>query len=435
MLNGVIGLVDTNVDMGVGESTNERTDGNNDLPDVEGDKFDDLFSAATQELYASCIKFSVLSFIVKLIHIKVLNHWSNKSIDMLLQFFKDVLPERSNIPMSHYNAKKMLRDLGLGYESIHAYLLEKEVVLILYKLERIYPPTFFDVMVHLAVHLPIEAKLAGPVTYLWMFPFEGYLGTLKRYMRNKAKPEGSIVEAYVVNEALTFCSMYLGAIETKFNQPERNDDKGKNRQDDHKEELELESPTNISERQEQQFPEWFKKRMISLHHKGSIEATDELYSLSCGPDLRVNSYTSCIVNGVCFHSKARDERRTTQNSGVAVPGEHDDNAIDFYGFVTAILQLNFILGYNVPIFKCQRANDVEEGSQDTDDVYQENESSNLQWKVQEDDYESSQSHCVDVSVEEISASVIVDIEKQKINDEIFDVEDEDETLKDYCSDN
>ncbi|KAK2652604.1 hypothetical protein Ddye_012460 [Dipteronia dyeriana] len=117
MLNDALGPIDRNVYMGLGESTN---DSNNDLPDGDGDKFDDLFAAATQELYVGCTKFSVFSFIVKLMDIKVLNHWSNKSFDLLLQLLKDVLPKGSNIPLSHYNAKKMLRDLGLGYESIHA---------------------------------------------------------------------------------------------------------------------------------------------------------------------------------------------------------------------------------------------------------------------------------------------------------------------------
>ena len=43
-------------------------------------------------------------------------------------------------------------------------------------------------------------------------------------MRNKARPEGSIAEAYTVNEALTFCSMYLFGIETRFSRVKRNDD-------------------------------------------------------------------------------------------------------------------------------------------------------------------------------------------------------------------
>ena len=50
------------------------------------------------------------------------------------------------------------------------------------------------------------------------------LGTLKRYVRNKAQPEGLIAEAYTVNEALMFCSMYLTRIETCFNRSEMNED-------------------------------------------------------------------------------------------------------------------------------------------------------------------------------------------------------------------
>ena len=56
----------------------------------------------------------------------------------------------------------------------------------------------------------------------WMYPFEGFMKTLKEYVRNHARPEGSIVEGYVVNEALTFFSKYLKSVETKFNRPKRN---------------------------------------------------------------------------------------------------------------------------------------------------------------------------------------------------------------------
>ena len=58
-----------------------------------------------------------------------------------------------------------------------------------------------------------------------------YLGSLKAYVKNKARPEGSIAEGYIVNECLTFCSMYLRGIETKFNRPERNDDLGQQKRD------------------------------------------------------------------------------------------------------------------------------------------------------------------------------------------------------------
>ncbi|CAL8090503.1 unnamed protein product [Prunus armeniaca] len=71
-----------------------------------------------------------------------------------------------------------------------------------------------------------HALLAGPVNYRWMYPIEKLLGELKKSVRNRAKPEGSIVEAWVQYESLTFCGMYLKDVETVFNRPQRNHDGG-----------------------------------------------------------------------------------------------------------------------------------------------------------------------------------------------------------------
>ena len=50
--------------------------------------------------------------------------------------------------------------------------LETTIVETICKLEQIFPPAFFDSMEHLAIHLPWEAKVGGPVQYRWMYPFE-----------------------------------------------------------------------------------------------------------------------------------------------------------------------------------------------------------------------------------------------------------------------
>jgi hypothetical protein len=99
--------------------------------------------------------------------------------------------------------------------------LEADILVILCKLEKIFPPAFFDVMVHLAVHLPEEAMLRGPVQHGWMFPVERRLLTCKRYVQNTSRPEGSIAEAYVIDECLTFCSRYFDDVETRWNRPGR----------------------------------------------------------------------------------------------------------------------------------------------------------------------------------------------------------------------
>lgn len=53
--------------------------------------------------------------------------------------------------------------------------LEEQIIFVLCKLEMIFPPAFFDIVVHLAVHLPQQARLGGPVQYRWMFFIERYV--------------------------------------------------------------------------------------------------------------------------------------------------------------------------------------------------------------------------------------------------------------------
>ncbi|XP_062074910.1 uncharacterized protein LOC133778915 [Humulus lupulus] len=91
--------------------SNEHNDERNTLPD--------LFAEAEKKLYFGCTTLSILTFIVNLIHIKVMCGWSNKSFDLLLDLLSKAFPKDNKIPRSYYDGKKMLRDLGLGYETIH----------------------------------------------------------------------------------------------------------------------------------------------------------------------------------------------------------------------------------------------------------------------------------------------------------------------------
>jgi hypothetical protein len=55
-----------------------------------------------------------------------------------------------------------------------------------------------------------------------MYPIERWLYTLKLYVRNRSRPEGSIAEAYIADECLTFCPKYMDDVETRFNGEPRN---------------------------------------------------------------------------------------------------------------------------------------------------------------------------------------------------------------------
>ncbi|XP_066396301.1 uncharacterized protein [Miscanthus floridulus] len=223
--------------------------------------------------------------------------------------------------------------------------LKEEILLILCKLEKIFPPAFFDVMVHLAVHLPDEALLRGPVQYGWMYPIERRLGTLKNFVRNRARPEGSIAEAYMASDTLTFCSRYMEDIDNRFNHDDGSDGEmplpddisifkhgvtlvGSNRSqyiDDvdlnnlYRDDLEQQGALDVD-------------KMIENKCKENPESVSEgLWALSCGPDLRVKTCVACKVNGVRYSTVDHENFLLTQNSGVMTEGSHDGNNIDLYG--------------------------------------------------------------------------------------------------------
>ncbi|KAL6289116.1 hypothetical protein ACE6H2_006626 [Prunus campanulata] len=92
--------------------------------------------------------------------------------------------------------------------------LEEDVVVTLCLLEKYFPPSFFDIMVHLVVHLVREVRLCGPVYFRWMYPFERYMKVLKGYVQNRTHPEGCIAERYIAEEAVEFCTEHLSDIST-----------------------------------------------------------------------------------------------------------------------------------------------------------------------------------------------------------------------------
>ncbi|XXG86159.1 hypothetical protein AAC387_Pa11g1107 [Persea americana] len=85
---------------------------------MEVQKFYELLKEAKIELYPRCTKFSKLSLIERLFHLKCINGWSNKSFDMLLELLKEGLSVSEMLPKNHYESKKILRDHGLHYKKI-----------------------------------------------------------------------------------------------------------------------------------------------------------------------------------------------------------------------------------------------------------------------------------------------------------------------------
>ncbi|GJY34507.1 hypothetical protein Tco_0418976 [Tanacetum coccineum] len=213
---------------------------------------------------------------------------------------------------------------------------QSKVVDIMCNIELIYPPAFFDIMIHLVIHLPLEALEGGPIRPRWMFPFERFMKKLKGYVRNKAKPEGSIAEGYVAEEALTFSSHYFRDVTTKFNRPDRNVDPppptcqfqvfrslcksiglrsvirfdaqelkkviwyvlhNSPEIDTYRSQFKSKFPNKDMK---EEFPNWFGSQIRQRHvdNDPGVSATSELFALACGPTPTPISVNSCVVNGM-----------------------------------------------------------------------------------------------------------------------------------------
>ncbi|XP_073277192.1 uncharacterized protein [Primulina huaijiensis] len=138
--------------------------------------------------------------------------------------FHDLLP--NNVWQALTELSMFFRDLtSRVITTADMVRLETIIPLVLCKLERIFPLSFFDSMEHLSIHLAYEARLAGPVQYRWMYPFERFLRRLKNNIRNKAKVEGSICNAYLVEEASSFSAYYFAdSVKTRHHKCPRNSD-------------------------------------------------------------------------------------------------------------------------------------------------------------------------------------------------------------------
>ena len=72
-----------------------------------------------------------------------------------------------------------------------------------------FPPSFFDMMVHLIVHLLKQVRILGPVFMHQMYPFEWFMRVLKKYVRNWARPEGCITDGIRTKEVIDFYVDYM----------------------------------------------------------------------------------------------------------------------------------------------------------------------------------------------------------------------------------
>ncbi|KAL6334208.1 hypothetical protein AAG906_006801 [Vitis piasezkii] len=240
--------------------------------------------------------------------------------------------------------------------------LQNEVVVTLCLFEKYFPPSFFDIMVHLTVHLVREVRLCGPVYLRWMYPFERFMKVLKGYVRNRNRPEGCIAECYIAEEGIEFCTEYLSNVEAIGIPSTSNIDQkvgasifgGHTMKVDSNLWLQahhyvLENTTIIQPYVEDHM-KWLKMKYPrqAKRQKWLQDEHMRFYLLvetkAHGPSHYVFKYHGYVIKRCHYHTKERDDLRATQNSGVKIVATTMQ--------IASAKDKNPDLVSFIPIFKC-----------------------------------------------------------------------------------
>jgi hypothetical protein len=87
--------------------------------------------------------------------------------------------------------------------------LQDDLILMMCNLNTIFPPSFFDLMPHLLVHIVHEMKYLGHVFLHQMYPSERFMTVLKKYVHNRSRPEGCMVHGRAIEEVIQFAIDYM----------------------------------------------------------------------------------------------------------------------------------------------------------------------------------------------------------------------------------
>ena len=83
------------------------------------------------------------------------------------------------------------------------------------QMQQYLPPSFFNAQEHYLIHQVEEIEMCGPVHIRSMWMVERHLKSLKALVRQRARPEGSMVEGYMVYESMVYISQYLPKLATQ----------------------------------------------------------------------------------------------------------------------------------------------------------------------------------------------------------------------------
>ncbi|XP_031127589.1 uncharacterized protein LOC116029686 [Ipomoea triloba] len=263
---------------------------------------------------------------------------------------------------------------------------------------------FFNVICSKVVDIEVLDDLQTDVCLRCMYPFERFMKILKGYLKNQFQPEGSIIESYVAEEVIEFCTDYLANVESSGVPKSRHEGKltGKGtiglklvsqraeiRDKAHLVVLQHESEVHpyfgehlsilrhenpsksekwVTNEHNRTFIRWLKDRVMQELSKVPNNISETVKWLAYGPGILVFCYEAYEINGYTFYTKRKDDKSSVQNSGVTVEAlsrdyssardaEPVDVAMPYYGVIEEIWALDFAT-FRIPLFRCSWVDNI-----------------------------------------------------------------------------
>ena len=107
----------------------------------------------------------------------------------------------------------------LSLKEIHKEYIKywkREIPRLMCEMQKYLPPAFFNAQEHYLIHQVEEIELCGPVHTRSMWMVERNLKSLKALVRQRARPEGSMVEGYMLYQSMVYISHYIPKLATNM---------------------------------------------------------------------------------------------------------------------------------------------------------------------------------------------------------------------------
>ncbi|GJS25717.1 secretory carrier-associated membrane protein 4 [Tanacetum coccineum] len=277
----------------IGETSNEPTQ-------ATRNEFEELYASANEELYPGCDYVTRLDFMAKFTYFKAKGRLTDSIFNEMLEFFQNVFPISKGFklpPSLLCINERHLKRTGLQrlYKSSHT---AKEMIW--HATGKCTEPEPRNVRLGLAADgfNPLWQTLVRPTAC------GGDIDNIQSASVDlKVLWDRKGVETIDVATGQKF-NMRAMVLWTINDFPARSLFPNKDMQE--------EFPTG--------FGSQIRQRHVDNDQDLEVSTTNELFALANGPSWTPISVNSCVVDGVRYVVHNRDERRTTQNSGICSPG-------------------------------------------------------------------------------------------------------------------